>query len=142
MSFNTRAGARTRAREAKASNSACFGAVIPAGGWHSARKNGHFDRFRGRSACRCRRNRSPAPLEMAVFADSVYRCRCGTGKEVDGISDGEGGSPGSQGRNWSANIAGLSVSSARYRQRALPQIMPLDSEPGEKWIYQPRHTQQ
>lgn len=43
-------------------------------------ENGRFDHFRGLSACRFRRNGSPAPLEMAVFADSVYRCRCGTGK--------------------------------------------------------------
>lgn len=54
------------------------------------------------------------------------------------MSDGEGGSPGSQGRNWSANIAGLSVrSSVRYRQPALPQIMPLDSEPDRTARFDP-----
>ena len=61
------AGARRRAR-AKASNSAGFGAMIAAEGWHSGRKNGHFDHFRGRSAC-LPANRSPASLETAVFTD-------------------------------------------------------------------------
>jgi hypothetical protein len=49
-------------------------------------ENGHFDHFRGRSACRFRRNRSPASLETAVF-----RRFLSTG------GDGESGSPGSQG---------------------------------------------
>jgi hypothetical protein len=63
LNFKYRAGAR----EEKSRVSVAFGAVVAAGLWRRQRIMGVLVQFLGRSARRHRRDRSPAPLEAAVF---------------------------------------------------------------------------